>query len=190
MMGRLLIAHAARVSIAAAAIAAVAFFAWSCGDPVHNARVDALGPESSGGTGPTHRPGQPCLTCHSDQGPSSTEFAVAGTLYQSAAAGSPPLVGATVTIYDATQNADGGAPHTFTTNAAGNFYAPKSDWTPFFPLHDISVSSPLLPAPTTMHTVVGRDGSCATCHFDPKGQGSHGHIYLVLDPADLPGAMP
>ena len=188
MKRRVLPALVARLAIAATPIVAV--FAWSCGDPVHNARVDALGPESSGGTGPTHRPGQPCLACHNDQGPSSTEFSVAGTIYQSAALGSPPLVGATVTIYDATQNADGGAPHTFTTNAAGNFYAPKSDWTPFFPLHDISVTSPDVPAPTMMHTVVGRDGSCATCHFDPKGPGSHGHIYLVVDPADLPGAMP
>jgi hypothetical protein len=188
MKHRLLTERAARVAIVATAVVAV--FAWSCGDPVHNARVDALGPESGGGPGPTHRPGQPCLACHNDQGPASTELSVAGTLYQSAAPGSPPLAGATVTIYDATQNADGGTPHTFTTNAAGNFYAPKSSWAPFFPLHDISIATAALPAPTIMHTVVGRDGSCASCHFDPKGPDSHGHIYLVLDPADLPGAMP
>lgn len=180
--------RAARLAILATAMTAV--FGWSCGDPVHDARVDALGPETSGGPGPLHRPGQPCLACHDDQGPGKPEFAVAGTIYQTAAPGSPPLAGATVTIYDATQDADGGAPHLAGTNAAGNFYIPKSDWTPFFPLHDVSVTTPDVPTPTTMHTVVGRDGSCATCHFDPKGTNSHGHVYLVVDPADLPGAMP
>jgi hypothetical protein len=179
---------AARLAIFATAVAAV--LAWSCGDPVHDARVDALGPETNGGPGPTHRPGQPCLACHDDQGPGKPELSVAGTIYQSAAAGSPPLAGAIVTVYDATQDADGGAPHTFGTNSAGNFYVPASEWTPVFPLHDISITLPNGTAPTTMHTVVGRDGSCATCHFDPKGTNSHGHIYLVVDPADLTGAMP
>ena len=141
-------------------------------------------------TGPTHRPGQPCLTCHGGNGPSSLELSVAGTVYQSAAPDSPPLAGAAVTIFDATQLADGGAPQTVTTNAAGNFYIPRSSWTPFFPLHDISVAYPGVAAPTTMHTNVGRDGSCGTCHFDPKGNDSHGHVYFVLDPADFPGATP
>ena len=190
MKSRRLVPLLSLVSLLPMAVAIGAGLASSCGDPVHNARVDALGPEVNGGPGPTHRPGQPCLACHNDQGPGNTEFSVAGTVYQSAAPSSPPLAGATVTIYDATQEADGGTPHTVVTNSAGNFYIPKSDWTPFFPLHDISITTADLPAPTMMHTVVGRDGSCATCHFDPKSTASHGHIYLVVDPGDLPGAMP
>jgi hypothetical protein len=164
---------------------------WACGDPVHDARVAALGDEKPGvPTGPTHRAGQPCLTCHGGDGPSSLELSVAGTIYQTAAPDSPPLAGATVTIFDATQLADGGAPVSAATNEAGNFFIPRSQWTPFFPLHDISVAYPGLDTPTMMHTNVGRDGSCATCHFDPKGNESHGHVYLVLEPGDFPGATP
>jgi hypothetical protein len=175
---------------AGAALLAAAV-AWSCGDPVHDAQVDALGPEASGvPTGPTHRPGKPCLTCHGGQGPSSTELSVAGTIYQTAAVDSPPLSGATVTIFDATQQPDGGAPHTVVTNAAGNFFIKRSEWAPFFPLHDISVGYPGVSSPTLMHTNVGRDGSCGSCHFDPKGATTHGHVYLVLEAADFPGAAP
>jgi hypothetical protein len=168
-----------------------AALAWACSDPVHDARVAALGDENPGvPTGPNHRPGQPCLTCHGGNGPSSLELSVAGTIFQSAAPDSPPLAGGTVTIFDAIQLADGGVPQIAATNAAGNFYIPRSSWTPFFPLHDISVTFPGAPAPTMMHTNVGRDGSCGTCHFDPKGTDSHGHVYFVLEAADFPGATP
>lgn len=170
-----------------AAIAGAAIFTWSCGDPVHDARVSALGDEQ-GSTGPLHRPGQPCLTCHGGDGPASAELSIAGTIYQSAAAGSPGLAGATVTIFDAKQLADGGAPHTTVTNGAGNFFFRRTEWSPTYALHDISVTFNGVTA--NMHTTVGRDGSCSTCHFDPKSNASHGHIYLVLEPADLPGAMP
>ncbi len=171
--------------------AAVLLAVWSCGDPVHDTRVDALGGEKSGvPTGPTHRSGQPCLTCHGGQGPADLELSVAGTIYQTAAPDSPPLEGATVTVFDATQLADGGAPRTAVTNAAGNFSFRRTEWAPVYPLHDISVTFPGVAAPTTMHTTVGRDGSCASCHVDPKGPATHGHVYLVLEPADLPGAMP
>ena len=168
-----------------------AALAWSCNDPVHDAQVDALGPESAGvSPGPTHRPGKPCLTCHGGQGPAELELGVAGTIYKTAAPDSPPLAGATVTIYDATQQPDGGAPHTVVTNAAGNFYFPRTAWAPFFPLHDIAVSYPGVETPTLMHTNVGRDGSCASCHFDPKGANTHGHVYFVLEAADFPGGTP
>ena len=164
---------------------------WACGDPLQNARVAALGDERAGvSPGPSHRPGQPCLACHGGSGPADVDFSVAGTIYQTAAADSPPLAGATVTIFDATQLADGGVPHTATTNAAGNFFVRQEEWSPTFPLHDIAVSGAGIATPTVMHTVVGRDGSCAACHFDPRGRDSHGHAYLLVDPADLPGAAP
>jgi len=164
---------------------------WACSDPLQSARVAALGGERPGvSRGPNHRPGQPCLACHGGSGPADVDFGVAGTIYQSAALDSPPLAGATVTIYDATQLADGGVPHTVTTNAAGNFFIRADEWSPTFPLHDIAVVGAGLDTPTSMHTVVGRDGSCASCHYDPRGADSHGHIYLVADPADLAGAQP
>ena len=175
--------------LAAAFVSAVG---WACGDPVHDAQVDSLGPEVAGvPEGPNHRPGKPCLACHGGQGPASLELSVAGTIYQTAAPDSPPLANATVTIFDATQQADGGgAPRTLATNGAGNFYVPRAQWSPVFPLHDIQIVAPGLDTPVVMHTTVGREGSCATCHFEPKGRGSHGHVYLVLEPADLPGAKP
>ena len=160
----------------------------ACVDPVHDAQIEALGGETTGiSPGPLHRPGQRCLTCHGGQGPADLELAVAGTVYQTRAVDSPPLAGGTVAIYDATQLPDGGAPRTAVTNAAGNFYIPASSWSPVYPLHDISVTIAGLAQPTPMHTNVGRDGSCATCHFLPEGRASHGHVYLVADPADLPG---
>ena len=178
--------------LAVASIACAAVFAWSCNDPVHDAQVDALGPEAAGvPAGPKHRPGKPCLACHGGQGPADLELTVAGTIYETAQPDSQPLVNATVTIFDGTQNADAGAvPHTFTTNGAGNFYATRTEWSPVYPLHDISVKAANLDAPTLMHTTIGREGSCASCHFDPRGNDSHGHVYLVLEPADLPGAQP
>ncbi len=159
----------------------------SCEDPLQHSRIDALGPEAPGvSPGPLHRAGQPCLTCHDGTGPGEPELSVAGTIYQTPGASSPPMVGATVTIYDATQSADGGTPHTAVTNAAGNFYFTREAWSPAYPLHDISVSLPNLPAPTKMHTTIGRDGSCGVCHYEPPGRASPGRIYVVLEPGDLP----
>jgi hypothetical protein len=164
-----------------------------CNDPVHQAKVDALGGEPNGGSpGPTHRPGQPCLTCHGGQGPSSTDFAVAGTIFQTAERGSPGLSGGTVLVFDSTDTEKDA-----TTNEAGNFYITASDWSPSFPLHDITLDyTGIIPPRPKMHTRVGRDGSCATCHFDPSdpdklsARDTPGHVYLVLEAADLPGAKP
>jgi len=179
------------LALALAGAALTAASLWACSDPLQSARVAALGDEKSGvAPGPLHRAGQPCLTCHGGSGPADVELAVAGTIYQSAAAGSPPLVGGTVTIFDATQLADGGTPRSATTNAAGNFFFRKDEWSPVYPLHDIAVSAPGGDVTATMHTVVGRDGSCGSCHFAPRGPDSHGPVYLVLEPGDLPGAQP
>src|SRR5256885_5077120 len=83
----------------------------ACNDPVHDARVDALGPEIDGvPRGPLHRRGQPCLTCHGGSGPANTELSVAGTVFATPEVGAPPLAGVTVSIYEATEERDGGAP--------------------------------------------------------------------------------
>jgi hypothetical protein len=181
-----------KIGLAVVAAAALGAAAWACADPVHNTRVDALGDEAPNvSPGPTHRPGQPCLTCHGGGGPAEAELTVAGTIYQTAAPDSPPLVGATVAIFDGTQLADGGTPRSTVTNSAGNFFFRREEWSPVYPLHDIAVSAPGVDTPAMMHTTVGRDGSCATCHFEPRGPDSHGHIYLVLEPGDLPkGGLP
>jgi len=158
--------------------------AAACADPVHNARVDALGGETGDGPGPTHRPGQPCLTCHGGGGPAKAQFVVAGTIYQLQDPTSPPMAGLTVSILDATKD---GTPHTAVTNEAGNFYIRAENWTPVFPLHDITLSIEGSQNSPVMNTVMGRDGSCATCHYDPASRSTPGHVYFASDPTDLPG---
>jgi hypothetical protein len=182
--------------------------AAACGDPVHEAEVNALGPEAPGVPhGPTHRPGQPCLTCHGGEGPGDPTFVTAGTIYVNAyAAGVPnvPLVGGTVHLIDAN-----GSTFDSTTNIVGTFYVTTDQWSPTFPLGarsadagtpadgcvpvgsdaseyagEISVAPPAIAAckgsPTAMTSTMGRGGvyaSCAYCHFDPPGPRSPGHVY-------------
>lgn len=162
-----------------------ALWGVSCNDPVHDAQVSALGPEV-GAPGPTHRPGQPCLTCHGGDGPASTTFAVAGTVFKTADA-RDGIAGVTVTVVDSSSTP---VQKSATTNAAGNFFIGNGNFTPVFPLHDIKLDYPGLSNPQIMHTRVGRDGSCGSCHFDAPGgteaRDTPGHIYLVLEAGDLP----
>ena len=66
---------------AAAALAAGVTLA-ACVDETHEEQVAALGGEAGGvSPGPLHRPGQPCLVCHGEAGPSSHTFVIAGTVY-------------------------------------------------------------------------------------------------------------
>jgi hypothetical protein len=91
--------------------------------------------------------------------------------------------------------------HTTTTNSAGNFFILESDWAPVAPIggapvvdgspevsHQIQVcQGPCNPNDTNeaqayMVTHIGRDGSCADCHFNPPGPLSAGPIYLLAAP--------
>lgn len=150
-------------------------------DPVHADAVAALGPETFGlPKGPTHRPGQPCLTCHGGQGPGKPELSVAGTVYKT----QPDLSwleGATVTLTDAR-----GDVRMLTTNETGNCLVRRNEWTPVYPM---KVTVAFAGVSIDMVTHVGRSGSCADCHTDPAGPASAGHVYLVSDPADFPGGL-
>lgn len=132
------------------------FLGASCADPAHEQAVDALGPEAPGvSPGPLHRPGQACTTCHGGSGPGEPDFVIAGTVF-TVRGSTTPLEGALVTVTDAT-----GAVRNLGSNAAGNFYMPKSSWAPTYPLH-VQVS---LGAETQeMLTRIGRDGGCGSCH--------------------------
>ena len=148
----------------------------ACADPVHDNEVAALGPEQ-GGTGPEHRRGQPCLVCHGGSGPASAQFAMAGTVY-AVKGQDAPLANVDVTLTDATNSVK----HA-TTNRAGNFYVSHDNWSPIYPVH-VKLSLSGFDTPMTTH--IGRDGSCGSCHFEPRGADSPGHVYFVSDPADLP----
>ena len=159
--------------------------ALSCGDPVHDNQVAALGPEPAGSSpGPTHRPGQPCLVCHDGSGPGNLKLSVAGTVY-AVKGQTDPLPNTLVTLTDAT-----GSGRTATTNSVGNFLVPFSEWAPTAPIN-VALSYPADVDPpqntATMKSHIGRDGSCASCHYDPPGPATPGRVYMVIDPQDLNG---
>jgi hypothetical protein len=148
----------------------------ACEDPVHDGWVDALGPEQ-GSTGPTHRPGQPCLACHGGSGPGKQQFAFGGTVYKEDKEDGFP--GVDVQLTDAS-----GAVRHVTTNEVGNFYLSHDDWEPIYPVH---VSISIQDVKADMGTHIGRDGSCASCHFEPKGPSSAGHVQLSEPQPDTDG---
>jgi hypothetical protein len=142
----------------------------ACFDPVHDDAVDALGPEKRGvRPGPNHRPGQPCLTCHGDQGPAEPEFALAGTIYLARGV-LEPVSGVTVHLVDAVDA--GRDPR---TNEVGNFFVGKTDWTPVYPirveLQDIRSDED--GGTKTMFSRIRAEGSCADCHHDADAAPDH-----------------
>ncbi len=156
----------------------LALFACA-GDPVHSDAVDALGDDPTGmPNGPTHRAGQPCLTCHGGSGPGTAQFIVGGTVYMFKDQ-SDPLVGGTVHLTDAT-NATFDVP----TNEVGNFFVTTAEWQPVFPVL-VKISKDVAEADMISH--IGRDGSCADCHTSTIGPRSPGPPYLALTPEDLGG---
>ena len=149
-------------------------------DPVVDNAVSALGGEAPGvRRGPTHRPGQPCLLCHDGALGDPPAFSLAGTIYQ-VPSSTFPETGATVSFTDAT-----GTTRSTTTNSVGNFYLTPSQWSPVFPLTNVTVMSSG-GAKATMQSEIGRDGACATCHFDPAGPASPGHVSIFLDDGGVP----
>jgi hypothetical protein len=132
----------------------------ACYDPVHVDAVTALGDEAPGiPPGPTHRPGQPCTTCHGGDGPADLELSVAGTLF-AVRGSSVALPGGVATVTDAH-----GDSRPLTSNDAGNFYVPRSQWEPVFPLQAVIAAEDVR---RQMITLLRRDGGCATCH---RGRG-------------------
>jgi hypothetical protein len=145
-------------------------------DPVHQSDVDALGPEAPGvPQGEFHRAGQPCGVCHGGKGPASSHFSVAGTVF----AGQTDKVGIP-NVQILLVDSDGTNPSTIPrTNCAGNFYVladvSKGGWDPQFPI-ETGIAGYSQGAQMIGH--IGRDASCNTCHFDPAGLNTPGHVYL------------
>jgi hypothetical protein len=142
-------------------------------DPVNDAAISALGPEVPDvPRGPRHRPGQPCVLCHSGNVGDPPGFSVAGTVYVNAT-DLQPAVDAGVILRDSLD-----ASYQATTNAAGNFYVLPHQFKPTYPM---KVEVDYGNAKVLMTANVGRDGSCGKCHFDPAGPGSPGHVYVPPD---------
>lgn len=156
-------------SLALALTMLAAFTSTSCFDPQHTDEVNAQGGEVNGvGPGPTHRPGQYCRACHGGSGPGKPEFSIAGTVYATRGNGTPKDK-VSVGLTDAT-----GASRTLTSNEVGNFYIPIDQWSPTFPV-SVTLSFPGLDPSkqTQMQTLIGRNGSCAFCHYGADGEASH-----------------
>jgi hypothetical protein len=129
---------------------------WGCRqDPVPQAAIDKLPAEDAEGPSELHRPGQPCVLCHSDYEGADPALAIGGTVFEQNPSTFQliPVEGVFVTIYDAE-----GASAKACTNAAGNFYIEEDDWPDAkFPLA-VQVGN------RYMRSLIGRERSCAACH--------------------------
>jgi hypothetical protein len=145
----------------------------SCGDPVTDRAIQALGSENPFvPRGPLHRPGQPCLLCHREGG-KSKPFSVAGTVFVDATAQSGAN-GVTVFILDAANGV-----YSTTTNCVGNFYVYPDQFTPTYPMW---VTLRAGAVQRDMDSASYREGSCAACHAGAQGPDSPGPVYLIADP--------
>jgi hypothetical protein len=153
-------------------------FAVSCGDPVHEQRLAALGDEAPGvPAGPLHRPGQPCGVCHGPDGPAARAFAIAGSVYHSPSS-DEPLGNVTVRLLDAS-----GTSYATDTNCAGNFYLPESEVVLHYP---VWVRLERGDERVEMRSAISRETSCAGCHARPASPRSAGQIYWFADDAAAP----
>lgn len=135
-------------------------------DPVHDEEVSALGPEAPNiPQGQYHRAGQACIVCHGPEGPASTQFSIAGTVFFGPATNSPPVGVGNVTVQ---LEDDSQSKFSVTTNCVGNFWVKPSDWNPAFPvLVSIAGSPEGTNLQQTMQSHIGRDPSCGDCHGYP-----------------------
>ncbi len=169
-----------------ATLPALVLLAAGCGNPAIDQQIAALPPEVPGvPQSEFHRPGQPCLLCHGAYVGATPEMSVAGTVFGTpveAGQDPTPVGNVTVTITDSF-----GVVQTKVTNCIGNFYITTDEWLPGFPLA-AKIEYPSLSGtgttPTYMNTRIGRDGSCAGCHFGARALDTPGVVYCVDAPAD------
>jgi mono/diheme cytochrome c family protein len=150
-----------------------ALLGMGCGDPVRDDATAALGPENPGvQEGPLHRPGQPCVLCHSDEG-GAPPFTLGGTIY--IVGDSPrPADGIDVLIVDRDN-----VTFRAVSNCAGNFFVRTEEFTPDYPIWLTLRGGNVT---RDMDSPVYREGSCAACHRDRVGPDSSGRVYLIEDP--------
>jgi mono/diheme cytochrome c family protein len=141
--------------------------------------LDELGGEDPAvPVGPLHRPGQPCLVCHGDDGPAESRFSLAGTVYQRQDSRTP-LGGVKVRFIDSD-----GAQYEVASNCAGNFYVGATNFEPAWP---VWTKMEWRETFQEMASPIFREGSCGACHRDPPTPAAVGHIYMGDGQTDFPG---
>lgn len=173
-------------------LATTGAFAAGCSSPAADVRIEQLGGENPNvEAGQFHRPGQPCVLCHSPYEGAEPELSIGGTVFADSTS-FLPVEGAQVVITDTR-----GISNTVVTNCIGNFFIEAGTWDakypdPQYPLAvDIRCPTydeagklildadgqPLLRV-KSMASYISRDGSCATCHtLQGKGLESTGWIF-------------
>lgn len=154
------------------------------GDTDHHVLVDGRWEEP----GPLHRPGQPCLVCHSGAHPAEgTSFEVAGTIYERAT-DRYGVAGVLVTLEDAE-----GPYAQVVTNRTGNFMvAREGDDDDESDEGMVSVRRAFVPPlrvtiqrdgiERSMRSFVWREGSCSRCHRADEAVDSPGRVVLEDSP--------
>lgn len=164
--------HRTLRSVTLTGVVALACWSASCTDPVNDRAIERLGEETGAGPGPEHRPGQPCVLCHSDGGPAERKLVIGGTVFESSSPQSKGAAGVTVLFIDASS-----AQRQTETNAAGNFYILEEEWPDLTFPFKVGLLANNKPIPMT--TTVNREGSCNFCHKPNPGS-----------PLAIPGDIP
>lgn len=167
----------------------------ACDNPVVDAKIEALGGEREGvEQSEYHRPGQPCVLCHSTYEGASPQMVIGGTVFSDPGTFQRPVEDVDIVLYDAV-----GDVYTAKTNCIGNFYIEKGDRVPQFPLA-AEIRCPTYSASgeklvdamnrpirkvISMNSWLSRDGSCATCHsLNGRQVDSVGWLYCN-DPTEV-----
>ena len=148
-----------------------------CEDPYLDNIIEELGEEQEGfAPSDVHRPGQPCLACHSEYEGAEPLLSFGGTLFAEPLTVDGDLIllsGYTIRLIDSE-----GTSRDLKTNRCGNFFINRDSFDPAFPvraeLFDAEGETQLV----TMATRIGRDGSCGTCHINPAGPFSPGVVFV------------
>jgi hypothetical protein len=157
-----------------------------CSDPYLDNLIEELGEEQDGyAPSEIHRPGQPCVLCHSGYEGAEPEFSFGGTLFAEPALGEAVpaselilLEGFTVRLLDSE-----GRIKNLETNRCGNFFIKKDEFDPAYPVRAELWGPPSPGSSDTvqlrpMATRIGRDGSCGTCHIHPASPFSPGVAFV------------
>ena len=174
---------------------AVVALCVSCGDPKRDSIIESLGDEDPGfEESEIHRPGQPCVACHSEYGGADPEMSIGGTLFTDPSRpeheddGLQLVPGHLVRIIDSA-----GKIVDIPTNRCGNFYAEKDAFDFAFPLR-AELFREGEDGPERLEVMasrIGRDGSCGTCHTFPASPESPNVVFVpdgrLDEDIELPG---